>query len=163
MQKTLGILVVGLLLAVGVGVHAGGYNDAGCGIGAYVFKENTKGKQLVASTIDAFIGFKSSSITTGTFGCAPNATAMKQRQKKIFVAVNFRSLSRELAAGEGEYASTFASLMGCRGESADNFLSMTKKSYSTLFPADGTTPEKLLQNIEGRVAADQTLSTSCTL
>lgn len=162
MRKLFAFIVAGAALGWAAAASAGGHNDAGCGIGAMVFKDNTKGQQILAATTNQYLG-QVYSITSGTFGCTPDAVAFRREQRRIFMAVNFRNLSRELAQGQGEYASSFASLMGCREEAVPQFLSVTKRDYDALFPETGATPEAVLQAVESRVSSDKELAGACTL
>lgn len=151
------------MLSIASAAYAGGHNDAGCGIGSLIFKDNTKVQQSLVYTIHYFLP-QSSSITSGTSGCSPDGnSAMRRKEREVFVAVNFRSLSKELAMGSGEFASSFASLMGCSEESVPAFLQETKESYSEIFSKDGTTPKEMLNRIESTVTSDQDLSQVCVL
>jgi hypothetical protein len=162
MRKILSLAIVGAILGIAASVQAkGGHHDAGCGVGAMIWKDNTKGQQILAATTNQWFA-PSFSITSGTSGCTPEGMALRQKKRKVFVAVNYRALRRELAAGEGEYASSFASLMGCSGDGASAFLSHAKSNYNTLVPA-GSTPEAMLSNAEHSVTATPSLAAVCTL
>jgi hypothetical protein len=139
----------------------GGQNMAGCGLGALVFKDNnnTKGAQSTAATTNGTFYSQWFGITSGTSGCTGDTWwAMKDRD--VFVAVNYRNLSKELSAGEGEVAVAFAEVMGC-GKAVPDFLSFTKHNHEALFPKNGT-PAQMLETLEGSMAGTE-LAGACTL
>ena len=54
-----------LLLAVlAVPAGAGGFNDAGCGLGAQIWTDNTRGQQVLAATTNQYFG-QVFSVTSG--------------------------------------------------------------------------------------------------
>jgi len=140
----------------------GGQNMSGCGLGSMLFTDNnnTKGVQSTAATTNGTFYNQLFGITSGTLGCTGD-TWWTMKDKDVFVAVNFRNLSKELSAGEGEVAVAFAEVMGC-GEAVPQFLNFTKSNYGALFPEDGTTPAKMLETLEGRIVGSE-LSGACTL
>lgn len=154
-KMLLAVAAVGLAASA----YAGGQNDAGCGLGSLLFKEDKPVHQIVAATTNGTSGNQTFGITTGTLGCTSGGLLKASREREVFVATNFRALEREMAAGKGEYASSLGSLMGC-GAHADKFLSFSKANYETLFPK-GATPETLLENLGRAVAADPALSQAC--
>jgi len=163
-MKALKVGAVSVVLIASVS-YAGTQNDAGCGVGSLVFKENGRVEQVLAATTNAWTG-QIFSITTGTVGCgdsAPAAAAPKRRsslkQQEGYVAVNFRNLSREMAAGQGEYVSTLASMLGCERAA---FGKMTKSQYERLFPTAKVTPSELLASLKSEIAKDSALA-SCSL
>lgn len=162
MRKMMTIaLAVGAVL-VANGVWAAGYNDAGCGIGGLAFRDrNSKGAQVIAGTTNQQYS-QTSSITSGTSGCSESGMARRREELKQFVAINFRSLSRDLAAGKGEFASSFAGLMGCQGEAAGRLLQFTREQHESLFSQE-TTPQSFLEDMSSRVGKDAVLSAACTL
>jgi hypothetical protein len=162
MKKLLTLVLGVAVLGIASVARAGGHNDAGCGVGTLIFKDNTKVQQILAVTTNQWMQ-QSFSITSGTSGCTPDgASAKRHREREIFVAVNYRSLSKELATGDGEYASSFGSLMGCSQEALPVFLDYTKSNYGKLFK-EGTTPKELLGNMEMQISSDRVLSQVCTL
>jgi len=166
-MKALKVGAVSVALIASVS-YAGTQNDAGCGLGSMVFKENGKMEQVLASTTNGTAGSQTFGITTGTLNCGESAPAPAPAPKKRsslkeqegYVAANFRNLSREMAAGKGEYVSSFASLLGCDQAA---FGKMTQSKYETLFPSSKVTPSELLVSVKGEIAKDSRLANSCSL
>ncbi|MBI3300172.1 MAG: DUF3015 family protein [Elusimicrobia bacterium] len=152
----LAVAAVGLASAA----FAGGHNDAGCGLGSMLFKEDKPVHQIVAATTNGSSGNQTFGITTGTLECSSGGLIKAGKEREVFIGTNFRALEREMAAGKGQYASSLGALMGC-GANTDKFLSFSKAHYETLFPSAGATPETLLENLNREIAADATLSSVC--
>jgi hypothetical protein len=156
MKKLSAFIVAAVVLTVAAGVNAANYNDAGCGLGSMIFPGNGKGQQILAGTTNG-IGSQTSGISSQTSDCRERGVVKREKEREVFVAVNFRDLSRELAAGEGEYAKSFAWLMGCGGDNTAALLQHTKKNYDALFPKGKTTPKSMLKAVETEVAGVCTL------
>ena len=56
---------------------------AGCGLGALVFKENTMGMQILASTTN-YIGMQTFAITSGTSNCSSGGIIKAQHEQAAF-------------------------------------------------------------------------------
>jgi hypothetical protein len=102
-------------------------------------------------------------MTSGTSGCkkALGAVLAEQEQQK-FVESNFATLSKEMAAGEGEHLSTLAGLMGCSTESVGAFGAFTQVNYSAIIQNPDTSASELLGALKTGMSRDQRLSASCS-
>lgn len=153
-----------LLLAVAaVGLagaaYAGGQNDAGCGLGSMLFKEDKPVHQIVAATTNGSFGNQTFGITTGTIGCSSGGLIKAGKEREVFVATNLRSLERELAAGSGQYAASLAALSGCSA-APEKFLAVTKANYENIFTGDASV-KTVLENLDRVTSADKDLSKAC--
>lgn len=162
MKKLSAFIVAAVVLTVAAGVKAANYNDAGCGLGSMIFPGNGKGQQIIAGTTNG-IGSQTSAISSQTSDCRERGVVKRDKEREVFVAVNFRDLSRELAAGEGEYARSFAWLMGCGGDNARVLLQHTKQNYGKIFPEGKATPLSVLKAVESEMSATPALAANCTL
>lgn len=160
MKRTLWLLAAVLVLSTGA--QASGQNDAGCGLGSMLFKEQKPAHQIVAATTNGCFGNQTFGITTGTLGCTSGGLIKSSKEREVFVATNLRAIERELAAGKGQYASSLASLSGCGAKSGE-FLSLTKARYEKLFPSATTGAAELIKNLDKEIAADASLSKACVL
>ena len=163
MKKMSAFIVATVVLTVVAGVHAANYNDAGCGLGSMIMPGNGKGQQILAATTNNIISPQTFAISSQTSDCRERGVVRQKKEREVFVAVNFRDLSRELAAGEGEYAQSFAWLMGCSGDNSQVLLQHTKDNYGKLFPAGKATPLSVLKAVESEVTAHPALAAACTL
>lgn len=154
-----------LLLAVAAvalagAAHAGGQNDAGCGLGSMLFKEDKPVHQIVAATTNGSFGNQTFGITTGTLGCSSGGLIKAGKEREVFVATNLRSLERELAAGKGQYASSLAALSGCSA-APEKFLSFSKANYEKIFTGADASAKTVLENLDRAMASDKALSQAC--
>ena len=112
------------------------YGMAGCGLASIFIQENEMLPQLGKSAADWFFGLGStntSAMTTGTSNCtdAPASSAMLMEQQ-VFVSMNFNSLTKEAAQGEGEHLQAFAQLLGC---DEAGFAKFVKDKHGEIFSA----------------------------
>jgi hypothetical protein len=158
MKRTLwlAVAVVGLASAA----HAGSQNDAGCGLGAQLFKENRPVDQILGATTNGTSGNQTFAITTGTLGCSSGGLIKSSKEREVFTASNFRALEQELAAGKGENAASLAALSGC---SAGAFESFAKARYEKLFPSEKTTASEFLIHLDKEISADPAMAKACVL
>lgn len=138
-------LLAAAVLALAGAAHAGGQNDAGCGLGSMLFKEDKPVHQILAATTNGTFGNQTFGITTGTLGCTSGGLLKTSKEREVFTASNFRAIEREAAAGKGEHLASLATLSGYE---AGEFSAFAKANYEKLFPSDKTTPAELLQNID---------------
>jgi hypothetical protein len=144
------VLMLGAAVLAASVASAGSQNDAGCGVGSMLFKNNGMIDQILASTTNGIFGNQTLGITSGTLGCGASAKSASIKQES-YIASNFRDLSREMAAGRGEYVSSLASLMKCDRTTFGKF---TQSKYETLFPTANVTPAQLLATLKGEMAKD---------
>ncbi len=157
------LVLATMMIAVGAYAARGDHNMAGCGAGGMWTQASTNGPQVWASSTNQSSG-QIYSITTGTSGCsAEPGFSARRLERERFVASNFRSLSREISRGDGEYAVSFARVMGCGERAVPAFISFARGNYDTLFPAGGTTPVRMLDTLEAGIAGNPALSAVCTL
>ena len=133
-------------------------NDAGCGLGSMLFKEDKPVHQILAATTNGTFGNQTFGITTGTLGCTSGGLMKASKEREVFVASNFRALERELAAGQGEYLSSLSALSGCK---AEPFAALAKARYEKLLPSASTTPSELLKNIDQEILSDRSMAKAC--
>lgn len=122
-------------------------NDAGCGLGSMVIKENTKLMQILAVTTN-HIGGQVFAITTGTSNCKAQNFVMTEKAVQYFAEVNKDDLSREMAKGEGEKLQTLASLYGCEtAATRAQFAKAAQAAYSRILPTANTAVTDMVKNL----------------
>lgn len=158
MKRTLWLAVA--FAALAGTAQAAGQNDAGCGLGSMLFKEQKPVHQILAATTNGSLGNQTFGITTGTLGCSSGGLLKSSKEREVFISANFRAIERDLAAGKGEYAASLAALSGCRKA---EFSSFAKAKYETLFPSAATTPAELSKNLDAAIASDPAMAKACVL
>lgn len=140
-----------------------GFASAGCGLGSMVFgTDNTAWKQILAATTNGLFGSQTFGITSGTSNCTSAGLIKAEREQTAFAEVNFRDLKRDMAAGGGEFLSSFATLLGCEDTAKATLAKMTQTKYETLVPATTTTPVQMLSSIKAEIKATPALAGSCS-
>ena len=148
-------------------VYAGTQNDAGCGLGSLVFKENNVPQQILAGTTNNSISPQSSAITTGTSGCTAanggSKSARAEWRQERFATQNWRDLNRQMASGGGEYVSTLSKLMGCSKKSQGAFAHFAQTHYSSITGGPKAVPSQVIKGLRKALARDPNMSLSCSL
>lgn len=152
-------LVGGALMIPGSAV-AGPYGAAGCGLGSMVFADAPGIVQIFAATTNGTVANQTFGITSGTSNCAQGMQASLVQES--FVAINGSSLSRDAAAGSGEYLSTFQLLMGCEAGAKDDFAASLKDNHAQIFTPDAQ-PAEVLTNVRTVLASNEKLVQTCKL
>jgi len=133
------------------------FGMAGCGLGSVIITEKDKQSQIFASVINVYIGFVSSSITSGTSNCNYfNPTA--QLEQKVYIAANLRSLEKEAVQGDGMHLDALATLFGCDEEEGKTlFIDHNKTQFTTIYSSGD--PEKVFESL--RSSAEGEVVRSC--
>lgn len=144
---------------------AAGYGEAGCGLGSLVWQDSAKQKdpvfQILASTTNGTFGSQTFGITTGTSNC--NDSIFKvEKEREVFAAINFSTLVKEMAMGEGDNLNTLASLYGCSSDNFGTFGAVTQKNFGSIITSSETTHKEMLTNLKQVLAKEDNLAKSCT-
>lgn len=160
MKIRIGILVVGLMLAA-PSAFAAGYGDAGCGLGSLLFGNSpSKMAQTSAGTTNGTSTNQAFGISSGTSNCDATGIVLAEKAPEVFVAKNYASLVKDMAAGQGEHFVAFAGLLGCSAEASARLVEYTHQHYSTVVSGD-TVPGQTLEAIRAGIADDPELAASC--
>jgi hypothetical protein len=155
------LLSLSLVLIAAPG-WAGRYGMAGCGLGALAFpNDNDKVSQVLAATTNGTFGTQTFGITFGTSECTQDGRIRSERAQEAFAEVNFESLAREMATGQGEHLTAFAHLLGCSEDSLDEFGLLTQRQYTQIFSRDNMTALELVDAVKQSIAGDAVLSRTC--
>ncbi|MEW6776281.1 MAG: DUF3015 family protein [Bdellovibrionota bacterium] len=169
MKKSLMVSSLVLVLGIAATVSAGTYGDAGCGLGSMLWGEGgLKSKvnsrpmrEIMASTTNGTFFSQCFGITTGISNCTEQGLVKLEREQEMFVEVNHDHIARDMAAGEGEFLTAFADVLGCGEDLHGQFASTTKAHYGEIFASDATTPAETLQSVKGLLRSDAQLSKGC--
>ncbi len=145
--------------------HPAGYGDAGCGPGSLVYGKHRDGAQLLAATMNNSSGYgsiHSTAITFGTSNCGADKLTGQQRERETFARVNYNSLVKEMAAGEGENLYNLASMYGCSQDSYGDFGTVAQEKFSTIVKAQDTSTKDMLGSLEKEITGHALLSKTCT-
>lgn len=158
MKKLIGLVMLAGLLSATVALADEG---AGCGLGKQVWVgQSGVVAHVLAATTNNIISPASTSITSGTSGCDANGVIYRHKEQEVFVAVNFDTLSQEMAQGHGQNLQSLAALMGCSTVAYPEFARMTQDKYPVLMGSDTSTME-LISGLKREMATHPTLA-GCT-
>ncbi|MBV9080578.1 MAG: DUF3015 family protein [Elusimicrobia bacterium] len=150
MRKVLALAAAAVLGTSGLAMAAGGNHPmAGCGLGYVLFghNDNTPVMQVLAATTNGISGNQTFGMTTGTSGCTEDGAVKFVKEAEVYAEVNLESLRREMAAGQGEFVTSFAALIGARGEQIPQMVQLFQKNYDKLFPTAGTTSGEMMSSL----------------
>ncbi|MEZ5585340.1 MAG: DUF3015 family protein [Candidatus Competibacteraceae bacterium] len=96
-----------------------------------------------------------SSSSRSTSGGDSSSSSMldKNRQISEFVAANFSRLKEDMAAGQGEYLTSLATLLEIERVQQAYFFAFTQQQFPVLFSSEQTTAEQLLATLYRELAA----------
>ena len=94
----------------------------------------------------------SGSSAASSGGSSGSATTPQQTTE--FTRVNLERLKNDMAAGQGEYLSSLAALLGVGTSQQPAFFAFTKDKFNVLFPNEHTTATEMLAVLEREMRAD---------
>ena len=145
--------------------HPSGYGDAGCGPGSLVYGKKRDGAQLLAATMNnssLYGSAHSTAITFGTSNCGSDKLTRQQRERETFASINFNSLVKEMAAGEGENLYNLASMYGCSQSSYGEFGTVAQEKFGVIVKDQESSAKDLLSSLEKQISRHAALSKTCT-
>jgi len=130
------ILIAALaVVTFGAAAMAQDYGSAGCGLGSLAFKNNDM-TQILAATTNETSGSQTFGITFGTSNCNSKGALKTSMAKESFIEANYKDLSREAAAGKGEYVTNLARLYGYTPDNTWKFAELLQKNHTVIFAAN---------------------------
>jgi len=154
MRKVIALGVLASMLPTLALAH-GNHPMAGCGLGYLLLsnKDNDKVTQVLGATTNGTFGTQTFGISSGTSGCTQDGAVKVARATEVFAEVNLDSLRREMAAGQGEYVNTLASLLGASEATRPQMVSFFHAEYQSLFPSAQTSSDEMLKTLAQKLSA----------
>ncbi|OGS06650.1 MAG: hypothetical protein A2270_01345 [Elusimicrobia bacterium RIFOXYA12_FULL_51_18] len=130
-------IILGAIISVifGSAAFAADYGAAGCGLGSLVFKENDM-TQVLAATTNGTFGNQTFGLTFGTSNCTNKGLVKLAMVRESFIESNYKDLSRDAAAGKGEYVDNLAKLYGFSPETSVKFAMLLQSNYAAVFASN---------------------------
>lgn len=104
-----------------------------------------------------------SGATSGSSGAGGAAFINRQEQAEAFAKANLERLRNDMAAGQGEYLSSFATLLAIEASRQPAFFALTRDKFDRLFPSDRTTAAEMLATLEQEMRASPYFGQRLTL
>src|SRR5689334_3111829 len=133
MRKVIALGLMATLLPT-LAMARGNHPMAGCGLGYLLLsnKDNDKVTQVIGATTNGTFGSQTFGISSGTSGCTEDGAVKMARATEVFADVNLTTLRQEMAAGEGEYVNTFASMLGATDSKRSEMVRFFQTEYPNL-------------------------------
>ena len=153
MRKVIALGVMAAMLPT-LAMARGNHPMAGCGLGYLLLSNQDNGKvtQVLGSTTNGTFGTQTFGISSGTSGCTEDGAVKVARATAVFADVNLASLRQEMSAGQGEYVTTFASLLGASEATRPQMVRFFQSEYQTLFPNAQTSSDEMLKTLSEKLA-----------
>jgi hypothetical protein len=152
-------IVVGTLMLVAAsGAFAEDSKGPGCGWGTMLWDGKTgKPAHVMGATTNMTSGNATFGMSSGTNGCDASTT-IHYGGTPLFAMHNMDGLAQDIAKGDGETLSTYASIMNIEPQDMAHFKSALQANYVEIYPASGTTSDQVVASIESIMAKDETLA-----
>lgn len=154
------VFVLGLTLLSFQGAKAED-KGLGCGLGSMIAPKKSWMSATTQSVID-YTANPSFSVTSGTSGCAKHSIVKKDREAVYFAEANYAKLEIEIPRGQGEYLANFTKVLGCQPSSQAAVAQSMKNHYQQLFPADQSSADQMLRNVQTLIKSEPQLKTACS-
>jgi hypothetical protein len=133
---------------------SGKHTMAGCGLGYVLFghEKNDRLMQILAATTNGTSGNQTFGITSGTSGCTEDGAVKFVKEAEVFAEVNLDTLRQEMAAGQGEFVTAFATLLGANESNVPTMVKFFHDEYSSLFATPSTTSAELMASLQQKLS-----------
>lgn len=130
-------------------------------------------KHLLNAALIAALGFSGGACTvvtdpssgsSATTGGSSNTAFMNRQQRTAeFAKVNLERLRSDMAAGQGEYLGSLATLLDVDPSHQPAFFALTQDKFTALFPSERTTAAEMLATLDREMRADPRFGQRLTL
>lgn len=136
-------------------------SSVGCGLGSMIFKENSLLSSSARVTTNQIFLTQYLGVTSGTSGCSRHDIVMNEQSHVHFAEVNLKSLSIDMAKGNGEYLASFGKTLGCDDASLSHLGEVTQKNFENIFTSRKTDANEMMMNLGKALRADSSLNQHC--
>jgi len=137
--------------------QAGGYGDAGCGLGAMLFHNSPGIVQIFAATTNGLFANQTFAISSGTSGCGASSSG-GIASAKSYVETNRQTFAKDVARGQGETIANLSQLAGCSNTPA--VAAKLQANFKVVFPASDASDVQVSSNAIELLKSDASLQCS---
>ncbi len=112
-------------------------------------------KATTKTTTDTMTNFFSS--TSGHSWFTEDGLAKRDLKVQAFVAMNFDNLQQDMARGEGEYLTSFGTLLGVPDDQFGEFSKLARENYTVWIPSAKATPSTMLTAVSRELSGNPSL------
>ena len=134
---------------------------AGCGLGSVIFSDNRWWKQILAATTNGSTFSQTLGITTGTSNCNASGALTRYQEQKEYIVVNYVTIQKEAAQGNGETLKGLATISGCEDNAYQDFATLLQTNYSEIFSSSNT--EEIVESMNFKIRTNPTLVKKCLI
>jgi hypothetical protein len=133
----------------------------GCGLGSEIAPDKTWISATTQGSVDYFFPV-SSSITSGTSGCADHSIVKKNKEAIHYAEANYQQLELEISQGKGEFLVGFTQVLGCNNKVNVKVNQALQAHYEQLFPEQGNAGQ-MLRDVQTLIKSEPALNSSCSV
>lgn len=137
-----------VVLFTGLAVNANALGSAGCGLGSLVFQQNDW-HQILAATTNGTFGSQTFAITFGTSNCTSKGLINLGMERQSFIEANYAELSRDIAAGQGEFVNNLAKLYNVADTNA--FAAKLQQNHQVIFASNAQNAVNQINTIAANI------------
>lgn len=153
-------IIIGLIALISATSAFAADSSSGCGMGYEIAPKQSLVSSSTRSLVNATFS-NSIAMTLGTSGCAKHSIVKNDAKGIHFAEANLNQLAIEMARGNGEFVTSFATVFGCQNSSA--FGSMVQANYENVLPSVSTSGVELYNNVKAQIKNNATLASTCSL
>ncbi|MCW2271550.1 hypothetical protein D3C77_14970 [compost metagenome] len=153
------VFVFGVLSTAALVAHADQAGGNGCGWGNMLFEgKNGLGSHLLATTTNGTSGNATFGLTSGTNGCDSKARLGYGGRSMLAMNGMMDSIAEDMAQGQGEALSAYATLLGIDQADRTHFAQVTHQNFSSIFSTPDVTADQVLTATLDVMSRDQQLA-----
>ncbi len=100
---------------------------------------------------------ESSSKFTSSTSPGGDSDSAQREQALAFSKIQLERIKTDMAMGGGEHLTSLATLLGVPAHNQQEFFTLTKENFSTLFSSEETTAEEMLARLDDELDANPNL------
>ncbi|AIL61792.1 MULTISPECIES: DUF3015 domain-containing protein [Pseudomonas] len=152
-------VLLGLLSAAAISVQAAQAGGNGCGWGNMLFEgKSGLGPHLLATTTNGTSGNATFGLTSGTNGCDSKTKLGYGGRSMLAMNNMLEGISEDMARGNGEALSAYATLLGVPSDDRQHFASVTHRHFDEIFANQDVTAEQVYSNTLAVMSRDPRLA-----
>jgi len=152
-------VLLALLSTAAISAQAAQAGGGGCGWGNLVF-DGHKGlaPHLLATTTNGTSGNATFGLTSGTNGCDSSTTLGYGGRSWLAMNNMIQEISEDMAKGNGEALSAYATILGVPTEERAHFAQVTHEHFAQIFDNQDVTAEQVYSNTQEVMSQDARLA-----
>jgi hypothetical protein len=140
-----------------------GDSSTGCGLGWQVAPKQSLISATTRSITNATFLNQWFGTTSGTSGCSKHSIVKNFQESLHFAMINGDKLKLEMAQGQGEVLTTFASTFECNDSVKGHFNNSLQSNYAKIISHSAVTPVEMVENTVKVLSNTKGMAQNCRL